>query len=182
MLKRMILTGGVAASFLALSLHTRAADEPKPAPDAPKADAPKSDAPKADAPKTEAPKEASKEPVKEAKKTTTPSGLTIIEVAPGDAGAKAGDIVWVHYTGTLKDGTKFDSSRDRNEPIRFRLGKGEVIKGWDEGVAGMKVGEKRQLVIPSALGYGERGSPPTIPANAELHFDVELVGMARVAD
>jgi FKBP-type peptidyl-prolyl cis-trans isomerase len=108
--------------------------------------------------------------------------LKYIEVAPGDPAAKAGDIVWVHYTGTLTDGTKFDSSRDRGEPIRFTLGRGEVIKGWDEGVAGMKVGEKRKLIIPSALGYGERGSPPKIPANAELHFDVELVGMARVSE
>jgi FKBP-type peptidyl-prolyl cis-trans isomerase len=116
------------------------------------------------------------------KETTTPSGLKYIEVAPGDPGAKAGDIVWVHYTGTLTDGTKFDSSRDRGEPIRFTLGRGEVIKGWDEGVAGMKVGEKRKLIIPPALGYGEKGSPPKIPANAELHFDVELVGMARVSD
>jgi FKBP-type peptidyl-prolyl cis-trans isomerase len=116
------------------------------------------------------------------KETTTPSGLKYIEVAPGDPGAKAGDIVWVHYTGTLTDGTKFDSSRDRGEPIRFTLGRSEVIKGWDEGVAGMKVGEKRKLIIPPALGYGEKGSPPKIPANAELHFDVELVGMARVSD
>src|SRR5438552_15905102 len=116
------------------------------------------------------------------KETTTPSGLKIVEVAPGDPAAKAGDIVWVHYTGTLADGAKFDSSRDRSEPLRFILGKGEVIKGWDEGVTGMKVGEKRKLIIPPALGYGEKGSPPKIPANAELHFDVELVGMARVSD
>jgi peptidylprolyl isomerase len=115
-------------------------------------------------------------------KVTTPDGLTYIVTAPGDAGAKPGDIVWVHYTGTLKDGTKFDSSRDRGEPIRFTLGKGEVIKGWDEGIKGMKIGEKRTLIIPPALGYGEKGSPPKIPANAELHFDVELIGCARVGE
>jgi peptidylprolyl isomerase len=115
-------------------------------------------------------------------KVTTPDGLTYIVTVPGDAGAKPGDIVWVHYTGTLKDGTKFDSSRDRGEPIRFTLGKGEVIKGWDEGIKGMKIGEKRTLIIPAALGYGEKGSPPKIPANAELHFDVELIGDARVSE
>ena len=178
MQKRTILTAMFAVSILGIALQVRAADEPKPATETPKTDAPKAETPKTDAPKPEAAKEA----VKEEKKTVTSSGLTIIEVAPGEAGAKAGDIVWVHYTGTLKDGTEFDSSRKRNEPIRFRLGKSEVIKGWDEGVAGMKVGEKRKLVIPSTLGYGEKGSPPTIPGGAELHFDVELVGMARVAE
>lgn len=111
---------------------------------------------------------------------TTPEGVVIITNAPGDAGAKDGDLVWVHYTGTLKDGTKFDSSHDRDEPIRFTLGRGDVIKGWDIGVRGMKVGEKRTLIIPPALGYGEKGSLPKIPANAELHFDVELMGFARI--
>jgi FKBP-type peptidyl-prolyl cis-trans isomerase len=115
-------------------------------------------------------------------KATTADGLTLIETGVGEPGAQNGDIVWVNYTGTLKDGTKFDSSLDHPdaEPIRFTLGQGQVIKGWDEGIKGMKVGEKRTLVIPASLGYGAAGSPPKIPGNSELHFDVELVGMARV--
>jgi FKBP-type peptidyl-prolyl cis-trans isomerase FkpA len=81
----------------------------------------------------------------------------------------------VHYTGWLTDGKKFDSSVDRGHPFRFTLGVGQVIRGWDEGVAGMKVGGKRQLHIPPQLGYGERGFPPDIPPNAPLIFDVELL-------
>jgi FKBP-type peptidyl-prolyl cis-trans isomerase len=92
--------------------------------------------------------------------------------------AKPGDKVRVLYTGTLMNGVKFDSTADRgNDPFEFTLGKGEVIKGWDEGVAGMKVGGKRKLRIPPDLGYGDRGSPPTIPPGAGLNFDVELVGI-----
>jgi peptidylprolyl isomerase len=108
--------------------------------------------------------------------TTTPSGLQYSDDHPGSgAAAKVGDTVEVHYTGTLKDGTKFDSSRDRGRPFSFHLGAGRVIKGWDEGVAGMKVGGKRTLVIPANLGYGARGAPNLIPPNAELRFEVELL-------
>lgn len=97
-----------------------------------------------------------------------------IKVGKGKA-AKSGDTVRVHYTGTLMDGTKFDSSRDRDEPFEFRLGQGRVIKGWDEGVVGMKEGGRRKLTIPSDMAYGKRGSPPKIPPDAPLKFDIELI-------
>ncbi|KAK9806211.1 hypothetical protein WJX72_005551 [[Myrmecia] bisecta] len=95
-----------------------------------------------------------------------------------DQKAKAGDTVAVHYRGSLTDGTVFDSSFERGEPIKFTLGQGQVIKGWDQGIAGMCVGEKRKLKIPSDLGYGARGSPPKIPGGATLIFDTELVSIA----
>ncbi len=108
----------------------------------------------------------------------TASGLQYIDVKEGTgASPKTGQQVTVHYTGTLKDGTKFDSSRDRNQPFTFVIGVGQVIKGWDEGVSTMKVGGQRTLIIPSNLGYGERGAGNVIPPNAELHFDVELISV-----
>jgi len=102
------------------------------------------------------------------------------DVAPGTGvEAKKGDKVKVHYTGTLTNGTKFDSSRDRNEPFEFALGNGQVIKGWDEGVVGMKVGGKRKLTIPYTKAYGEAGSPPKIPPRATLLFDIELIDIVK---
>lgn len=107
-----------------------------------------------------------------------PSGLEYQELKVGDgAEAKSGMTVDVHYTGWLLDGTKFDSSVDRGKPFSFHLGAGEVIRGWDEGVAGMKVGGKRKLRIPADLGYGPRGAGGVIPGNATLVFDVELLGV-----
>jgi len=121
---------------------------------------------------------------------TTASGLTIIETKPLKEArtAQKGDVVWVNYTGTLKsNGHKFDSSLDKTDPntnrptpLSFVLGDGKVIKGWDEGLVGMKVGEKRQLIIPPALGWADRGTPDgQIPPNATVVFDVELVGIYR---
>ena len=106
----------------------------------------------------------------------TASGLRIIDLEQGNgAEATAGQTVVVHYRGTLEDGTQFDASYDRGTPFSFPLGRGRVIKGWDEGVQGMKVGGKRKLVIPPDLGYGSRGAGGVIPPNATLIFEVELL-------
>jgi peptidylprolyl isomerase len=109
---------------------------------------------------------------------TTPSGLQYEDEVVG-AGAQPvkGQHVTVHYTGTLENGTKFDSSVDRHEPFTFTIGEGEVIKGWDEGVMSMHVGGKRKLTIPPGLAYGSRGAGGVIPPNATILFDVELLGV-----
>lgn len=110
--------------------------------------------------------------------TQTPSGLGIEELVVGEGQiAAAGHTVTVHYTGWLTNGSKFDSSKDRNDPFVFGLGQGQVIRGWDEGVQGMKVGGKRKLTIPADLGYGARGAGGVIPPNATLVFEVELLGV-----
>ncbi|MEA2979072.1 MAG: hypothetical protein QOF09_895 [Alphaproteobacteria bacterium] len=116
------------------------------------------------------------------KPITTSSGLQIIETKPGTgASPRSGQTVVVHYTGWLYEngakGAKFDSSVDRGQPFEFPIGQGRVIKGWDEGVATMKIGGKRTLIIPPALGYGARGAGGAIPPNATLMFDVELLGL-----
>lgn len=120
----------------------------------------------------------------EAEVHTSTSGLRyeVKKASENQTSAAAGKHVSVHYTGWLNDGkdqtgSKFDSSVDRGEPFSFNLGAGQVIRGWDEGVAGMKIGEQRRLYIPSALGYGARGAGGVIPPNADLIFDVELLGV-----
>jgi FKBP-type peptidyl-prolyl cis-trans isomerase len=113
-----------------------------------------------------------------AEQVTTPSGLKYEDLAAGNgATARGGQKAKVHYTGWLTSGQKFDSSVDRNEPFEFTLGAGQVIKGWDEGVAGMQIGGKRRLTIPAHLAYGSRGAGGVIPPNAELIFEVELLGL-----
>jgi peptidylprolyl isomerase len=108
----------------------------------------------------------------------TASGLGYVEIVEGTgARPQPGDSVRVHYTGWLKSGEKFDSSVDRGQPLVFQIGRGQVIKGWDEGVGGMRVGGKRKLVIPAHLGYGDRGAGRVIPPGATLIFEVELLGV-----
>jgi FKBP-type peptidyl-prolyl cis-trans isomerase len=113
-----------------------------------------------------------------AEATVTASGLQIIEVEVGTGDeAQSGQTASVHYTGWLADGTKFDSSLDRGQPITFVLGTGQLIPGFEEGITGMKVGGTRRLIIPPDLAYGAEGRPPVIPANAELTFDIQLVSL-----
>ncbi|KAL1514339.1 hypothetical protein ABEB36_003612 [Hypothenemus hampei] len=104
-------------------------------------------------------------------------GVQVVTISPGDGSTfpKTGQTVVVHYTGTLQDGTKFDSSRDRGTPFKFRIGKGEVIKGWDEGVAQLSVGQRAKLTCSPDYAYGSRGHPGIIPPNSTLIFDVELL-------
>jgi FKBP-type peptidyl-prolyl cis-trans isomerase len=126
------------------------------------------------------PKEESKQTTPEEKLITTASGLKLVELKEGTGeAAKLGDIVAVHYTGWLADKTQFDTSRDRGEPITFQIGSGQLIKGWDEGVTGMKAGGKRKLIIPPALAYGAEGKDEVIPPNAELTFEIELVKIEK---
>ena len=117
-------------------------------------------------------------PVKPGQLVIADSGLEYIDLVVG-TGREAGngDTATVHYTGRLQDGTKFDSSVDRGQPFSFRIGAGQVIKGWDEGVSGMKVGGKRKLMVPPHLGYGGRGAGNVIPPNAKLDFEVELLNL-----
>ncbi len=103
--------------------------------------------------------------------------VKILENGSGDKESKKGDLLTVHYTGTLKDGTKFDSSLDRRQPFSFKVGDGQVIEGWDQGLLRMKIGEKRKLVIPPDLGYGAAGAGNVIPPGATLIFEVELIAI-----
>ena len=127
-----------------------------------------------------APAFAAKDDVKAGKTVTTASGLKYVDQVVGKgASPVAGKQVTVHYTGTLENGKKFDSSVDRKQPFKFIIGVGQVIQGWDEGVMTMKVGGKRKLIIPSKLGYGAAGAGGVIPPNATLLFDVELLDVQK---
>lgn len=109
---------------------------------------------------------------------TTPGGVKVVRTKAGE-GARNGDALFVHYTGKLTNGTKFDSSHDSGQPIDLILGQGRVIPGWEEALQGMEVGEKRTVTIPAKLAYGAEGRPPKIPSNATLVFDLELMGLQR---
>ncbi len=146
----------------------------QPSEEEPPAEAEEAEAADADAPESEGEPIAAEET---GKVITTDSGLKYIDHEVGEGPTpETGQTVVVHYTGRLADGTKFDSSVDRGPPFEFQIGMGQVIVGWDEGIATMKAGGKRKLIIPSELGYEETGTPGgPIPPNAELHFEVELL-------
>jgi FKBP-type peptidyl-prolyl cis-trans isomerase len=154
---RVLWSGlAIAAVIVSVAVARRAwaADDPTPAAKAPEAGMPKTDV----------------------KPVTTASGLQYIDFKVGDGPSpKKGEIAIVHYTGWLDDGKKFDSSHDRGKPFGFKVGMGQVIKGWDEGVATMKVGGIRRLIIPPELAYGAKGAGKVVPPNARLTFDVELL-------
>jgi FKBP-type peptidyl-prolyl cis-trans isomerase len=161
-----VATGLLILATASLGLACSRVDEPEPTPKPDKAQT------------TTAATSTSASPAMSVRKPPPPPArkLEIVDMKVGTgAEAKSGNTVKVHYTGTLVDGTKFDSSLDRNEPFTFVLGTGGVIKGWDEGVVGMKVGGKRKLTIPPDMGYGAMGSPPKIPPNATLLFEIELL-------
>jgi FKBP-type peptidyl-prolyl cis-trans isomerase FkpA len=126
------------------------------------------------------PQEDKPSPPEPGKEVVTRSGLKYVDlkVGAGDA-AHPAQVVDVHYTGWLTDGTKFESSRDANQPLTFRVGAGDVLKGWDEGVIGMKVGGKRRLVLPPELGYGKQGAGSVVPPNATLVFEFELLAVRK---
>jgi peptidylprolyl isomerase len=112
------------------------------------------------------------------REVVTPSGVKYTDIRPGQGEEAAlGKIIEVHYVGWLEDGTKFDSSHDRNRPFTFRLGAGDALKGWDEGLLGMKVGGRRQLIIPPELGFGKQGVGSVVPPNAVLFYEFELLGV-----
>jgi len=113
-----------------------------------------------------------------AREVVTPSGVRYIDLKTGSGDeAACGKVVEVHYTGWLEDGTKFESSRDRDKPFTFRLGAGDVIKGWDDGLGGMRVGGKRKLVVPAELGFGKQGAGGVVPPNSILHYEFELLAV-----
>lgn len=126
---------------------------------------------------TNSSKEESKNEVQPKKEEISDLKIEVLKQGSGEVVSKNGDILTVNYVGTLEDGTKFDSSLDRGVPFKLNLGTGETIKGWDQGLVGMKIGEKRKLTIPSKLAYGERGAGNLIPPNTTLIFEVELLGI-----
>ena len=161
------------APLLLLLAGCSSEEAPKPVTEKPVAEAPKAPQPEKEAPVA---KPEEKRPESGKKEVVTASGLKYEDLLMGDGpAAKAGDSLEMHYIGWLTDGTKFDSSLDSGRVYGFQLGARQVIGGWDEGVAGMKAGGRRRLVIPPQLGYGARGCPPVIPPNATLVFEVQLI-------